>query len=67
MYLNRHKSHPISKGSYDHAKGRTLYQLRSNILPVVAMLMLLSWASIQTGKMIDESKQSNNESVGLAK
>ncbi len=57
MYLNR--------PSYDHARARIFHHLKWNILPVVAMLLLLGWVSLQAGKMIDASRQSTDESVGL--
>ena len=65
MYLNRLRQHSILRGQYSLARARILYHLKWNILPVVAMLILLGWASLQAGKMIDESKQSTEKSVGL--
>ena len=65
MYLNRHKPHPINKDHYIHAKSRVFYLLKWDILPVAAMLILLGWVTLQAGKMIDESKQSADESIGL--
>ena len=65
MYLNRNKAHFISKSHYGHARARIFYHLKWNILPVAAMLILLGWVSLQAGKMIDESKRSTGESVGL--
>jgi len=65
MYLDRLKQHSVLKSQYDHAKARIFYHLKWNILPVVAMLILLGWVSLQAGKMIDESKRSTGESVGL--
>jgi hypothetical protein len=44
---------------------RIFYHLRWNVLPVLSMLILLGWVSLQAGKMIDESKQATPESVGL--
>ena len=57
MYLNRH--------NYDHARDRIFYHMKWNILPVVVMLILLGWVSLQAGEMIDSSRQSSDESVGL--
>ncbi len=64
MYLNN-KPHLISKNHYGHARDRILYHLKWNILPVAAMLIVLGWLSLQAGEIIDESKQSMNESVSL--
>ena len=65
MYLLRHKPHSKNKGHYDHTMARIFYHLRWNVLPVLSMLILLGWVSLQAGKMIDESKQATPESVGL--
>ena len=65
MYLNRQNLYAISKGHYDHARARIIYHLKWNILPVAVMLILLGWVSLQAGKMIDESKLSTGESVGV--
>jgi hypothetical protein len=64
MYLNN-KPHLTSKNHYGHARDRIIYHLKWNILPVAAMLIVLGWLSLQAGEMIDESKQSMNESVSL--
>ena len=65
MYLNRLRLDSILKGPHDLIRTRILYHLKWNILPVVAMLVLLGWVSLQAGKMIDESKQSTDQPVGL--
>jgi len=65
MYLIRQKLHPVTKEQYVQARGKILYHLKWNILPIVAMLLLLGWVSLQAGKMIDESRQSTESSVGL--
>lgn len=65
MYLNRLKLQPISKEDYVQVRDRILYHLGWNILPVVVMLVLLGWVSLQAGKMIDESRQASGESVAL--
>lgn len=65
MYLNRLRQHPILKGHHDLTRASILYNLKWNILPVVVMLILLVWVSLQVGKMIDESKQSTDQSVGF--
>ena len=67
MYLNRLRLHSILKGPHDLIRARILYHLKWNILPVVAMLVLLGWVSLQAGKMIDESKPSTDLPVRLIK
>ncbi len=65
MYFNRHRQHSILKGHHDLTRARILYNLKWNILPVVVMLILLGWVSLQAGKMIDEYKHSTDQPVGL--
>ena len=64
MYL-KNRPHFIRKNHYGHARDRILYHLKWNILPVAAMLIILGWISLQAGEMIDDSKQSMDESVRL--
>jgi hypothetical protein len=65
MNLNRYKFHPISSDRYAHARDKILHHLLWNILPVTVMLVLLGWASLQAGKMIDASKPSGKVAVDL--
>ena len=65
MNLNRYKFHPISSDRYTHARDKILHHLLWNILPVIVMLVLLGWVSLQAGKMIDASKPSSKVAVGL--
>jgi hypothetical protein len=65
MNLNRYKFYPISPDRYAHARDKILHHLLWNILPVTVMLVLLGWASLQAGKMIDASKPSGNVAVDL--
>ena len=64
MNLLRYKYHPMREDRCAHVRDRILYHLRWDILPVVAMLILLGWVSLQAGKMIDASKHSSEVSVG---
>lgn len=66
MSLNRYKFNPISPDLYAHARDKILHHLLWNVLPVIVMLLLLGWVSLQAGKMIDASKTSSNVAVGLA-
>ena len=65
MYLNRLRQHNLPQRHHNLIRARILYHLKWNVLPVVAMLVLLGWASLQAGEMIDESKQSTDRPVGL--
>lgn len=65
MYLIRQKLDLVSKEHYVEAREKILYHLIWNILPIVAMLLLLGWASLLAGKMIDESRLATESSVGL--
>ncbi len=65
MYFDKYKPSFLSRGHVDRDQYGILYQLRWNILPIAAMLILLGWVSLQAGNMIDESRQAPGDAVGL--
>ena len=65
MFLIRQKLDLVSKEHYIQAREKILYHMIWNILPIVAMLLLLGWASLLAGKMIDESRLATESSVSM--